>query len=140
MMTTTPENIEAIDADPFVAAFPENREFWLAAGEGRLLIRTCDDCKRAHWYPRAVCPLCGSDRLNWSPASGRGKLYAFSTARRTEPQTTLAYVTLDEGPTMMSNIVDVIPETLRIGQTVVVRFLPSSEGRMMPFFAPLADG
>jgi uncharacterized OB-fold protein len=130
----------AIDADPFVAAFPENREFWLAAAQGKLLLRNCDDCNRTHWYPRAVCPLCGGDRLRWMQASGRGRLYAFSTSRRVEPQTTLAYVTLQEGPTMMSNIVDADPGALRIGQQVQVRFLPSAEGRLMPFFAPVADG
>jgi hypothetical protein len=124
------------EQDPFVAAFPETREFWVAAGEGRLLLPRCDDCGRNHWYPRAHCPLCGSVRLRWVQASGRGTLHAFSPARRAEPQYTLAYVTLDEGPTLMTNIVGAPPEALRIGQPVVVRFQPSAEGRMMPFFAP----
>lgn len=130
------ENTMSFDQDPYVAAFPENREFWVAAAEGRLLLKTCDDCGRTHWYPRAVCPLCGSERLRWVQASGRGTLYAFSPARRTEPQYTLAYVTLDEGPTLMTNIVGAAPETLRVGQSVSVRFQSSDEGRMMPFFTP----
>ncbi|MEK9721528.1 MAG: OB-fold domain-containing protein [Quisquiliibacterium sp.] len=121
-----------------MAAFPENREFWLVASQGRLVLRHCDDCNQPHWYPRAVCPLCGGEKLRWMPASGRGTLYAFSTARRIEPPTTLAYVKLDEGPTLMTNIVDANPESLRIGQQVTVRFLPSAEGRLMPFFAPVA--
>jgi uncharacterized OB-fold protein len=131
------ENPLAFEQDPYVAAFPENREFWAAAAEGRLLLRTCDDCGRAHWYPRAVCPLCASARLRWTQATGRGTVYAFSPARRAEPRYVLAYVTLDEGPTLMTNLVDSEPEDLRIGQRVEVRFLPSAEGRPMPFFAPV---
>lgn len=122
--------------DPFAAAYPESSEFWAAAAQGRLLLPTCTDCGKAHWYPRAVCPLCGSQRLEWKQASGRGSLYAFSPARRADPPYILAYVTLDEGPTLMSNIVDARFEDLHIGQAVSVRFQPAAEGRMMPFFVP----
>jgi uncharacterized OB-fold protein len=131
--TTAPTGFEQ---DPFAAAFPETREFWVAAAAGRLLLPRCDDCGHTHWYPRAHCPLCGSVKLRWTEASGRGTLHAFSPARRAEPQYTLAYVTLEEGPTLMTNIVGAPPEALRIGQPVVVRFQAAPEGRMMPFFAP----
>jgi uncharacterized OB-fold protein len=129
---------QAFEQDPFAAAFPETREFWVAAAQGALLLSTCDDCKRPHWYPRALCPLCGSTRLRWVPASGQGTLHAFSTARKASPPYTLAYVTLAEGPTLMTNIVDAAPESLRIGMPVTVKFMPSQEGRMMPFFRPAA--
>lgn len=125
----------AWEQDPFAAAYPESGEFWAAAAQQRLLLRSCSDCGDAHWYPRIVCPLCGSTRLAWSQASGRGTLYAFSPARRADPPYILAYVTLDEGPTLMTNIVDARFEDLRIGQAVSVRFQPAAEGRMMPFFA-----
>ena len=131
--TTKPQTFEQ---DPFAAAFPETREFWAAAESGQLLLHTCDDCKRPHWYPRALCPLCGSTRLQWLPASGRGTLYAFSTARKATPAYTLAYVKLDEGPTLMTNIVDATPESLKIGMPVTVQFQRAQEGRMMPFFKP----
>lgn len=125
----------AWEQDPFAAAYPETSEFWAAAAQGRLLLKTCTDCGQPHWYPRVACPLCGSQRLEWKQASGRGTLYAFSPARRADPPYILAYVTLEEGPTLMTNIVDVRFEDLRIGQAVSVRFQPAAEGRMMPFFA-----
>lgn len=124
------------ERDPFAAAYPESRAFWEAAAAGRLLLKTCDDCGRAHWYPRIVCPLCGSTSVGWREASGRGTLHAFSAPARAEPPYVLAYVTLDEGPTLMTNIIDARPEDLRIGQPVSVRFRPAPEGRMLPFFAP----
>lgn len=135
-MADTPDSRPAYADDPFVAAYPEVREFWDAAAEGRLLVRTCGDCGRAHWYPRVICPLCGSPNTRWQPAGGGGTLYAFSPARRAEPPYVLAYVTLDEGPTLMTNVVDASPDTLRIGQRVQVRFQPTAEGRSLPFFAP----
>ena len=123
--------------DPFAAAYPENMAFWEAAATGVLLLRTCNDCGKAHWYPRAVCPLCGSTQLSWVEASGRGKIYAFSPARRADPTYTLAYVTLDEGPQVMTNIINAEPEALSIDQSVQVIFQPADEGRMMPYFEPV---
>jgi uncharacterized OB-fold protein len=133
---TTPIDAAAFEQDPFVAAYPETLPFWQAAARGRLLVRHCETCERSHWYPRALCPLCSSDRLRWRECSGRGTLYAFSTARRLDPPCILAYVTLEEGPTLMTNIVDAAPETLRIGQAVELRFRAAPEGRMMPVFTP----
>ncbi|MFT4100903.1 MAG: OB-fold domain-containing protein [Burkholderiaceae bacterium] len=125
------------ESDPFAAAYPETREFWQAGAEGRFLLKICDDCRRAHWYPRSLCPLCGSDRTSWIEASGRGKLYAFSAPAKAQPPYILAYVTLDEGPTIMTNIVDADAGSLRIGQPLTVRMRAAAEGRMLPFFAPV---
>lgn len=126
----------AFESDPFAAAYPETREFWQAGAEGRFLLKVCDDCQRAHWYPRSMCPLCGSDKTRWVEASGRGKLYAFSAPAKAEPPYILAYVTLDEGPMIMTNIVDADAASLRIGQAVQVSMRAAAEGRMLPFFSP----
>ena len=136
--TTQPAQAHPQDfeQDAFARAFPETREFWVAAEAGRLMLNTCEDCHRPHWYPRAVCPLCGSPRLRWQQASGKGTLYAFSTARRASPPYTLAYVQLAEGPTLLTNVVEADPDALAIGMPVQVTFRRAEEGRMMPFFKP----
>ena len=59
-----------------------------------------------HHYPRAICPFCFSDKTEWSEASGKGTIYTYSVMRRAPVPYAIAYVTLDEGPTMMTNIVD----------------------------------
>ncbi len=120
-------------ADPFVEAFPENAPFWDAAGRGVLLLKTCDDCGRPHWYPRTVCPLCGSTRLQWSESAGRGEIYSFSIVRRAAEPYVLAFVKLDEGPVVMTNIVDTPHDSLSIGMRTRVIFRPAAEGRLMPF-------
>ena len=121
---------------PSAGIGPDNDAFIAAAKEGRFMLRWCDDCGRTHWYPRAVCPHCASSRTTWKPASGRGTVYAFSTMLRVDPPYTLAYVTLDEGPTMMTNLVGAAPDAWRIGMQVRVQFQPSDDGTPVPVFAP----
>ena len=115
---------------------PETKPFWDAAAEGTLLLKHCESCGELHYYPRAACPFCGSERTAWQPASGRGTIYSYSVFRRAPVPYAIAYVTLDEGPTMMTNIVEADLDALRIGQRVRVRFTPTDGGPPVPTFAP----
>lgn len=125
--------------DPYVLQQPEARPFWEAAARGELLGKACEDCGELHWYPRAVCPFCGSPRTVWRPLSGRGTVYACSTLRRADPPYTVAYVQLDEGPMLLTNLVDMPESAMRIGAAVRVVFRPADEGRLAPKFTA-ADG
>src|SRR5215470_5366461 len=121
---------------PAPEANPETRSFWEAAAQGRLLIKKCASCGRVHFYPRAICPFCGSDKTEWVPASGRGTVYSYSVMRRVPVPYALAYVTLEEGVSMMTNIVDCDLEAIRIGQAVTVVFKPTEGGPPVPMFRP----
>jgi hypothetical protein len=121
---------------PAPAINPETKPFWDAASEGRLLVKKCAGCGLFHYYPRALCPFCGSDRTEWQAASGRGSLYSYSVMRRAAAPYAIAYVTLDEGVTMMTNIVDCDLDALRIGQSVRVVFKPTEGGPPVPMFTP----
>ena len=135
-MTDATISTSGFEQDPFALAYPETREFWAAAAEQRFVIKACKDCGRAHWFPRVICPLCGSANTVWQSASGRGTIYAFSAARKAAPAYTLAYVTLEEGPTLMTNLIGAAPESFAIGQAVSLCWVTAPEGRMMPYFAP----
>ena len=115
---------------------PETEPFWTAAGEGRLVIKKCRSCGQVHYYPRSICPFCGSDRTEWRDASGRGTIYSYSIMRRAPVPYAIAYVTLEEGVTMMTNIVDCDLDAIRIGQKVTVVFRPTEGGPPVPMFAP----
>jgi len=115
---------------------PETKAFWEAAGEGRLLLKRCRSCGETHYYPRALCPFCGSGDTEWRPASGGGAIYSYSVMRRAEAPYAIAYVTLDEGVTMMTNLVDCDFNALRIGQRVRLVFKPSDGGPPVPAFTP----
>ncbi|MCW0234132.1 MAG: Zn-ribbon domain-containing OB-fold protein [Ferrovibrio sp.] len=115
---------------------PETEPFWQACREGRFLVRRCDSCGQAHWYPRTLCPFCFSDRTVWQDGSGRGTIYSFSIMRRVPEPYAIAYVTLDEGPSMMTTIVDCDFDTIRIGMPVTVAFKTLDDGRALPVFRP----
>jgi hypothetical protein len=118
-------------------AYPDNAEFWAAAGQGRLLVRCCADCGKFHWYPRPQCPHCMSGRVEWQDAAGTGSVYSYSVTRRGVPVPyAIAYVRLDEGVTLLTNIVDCDLDAIRIDQKVRVVFKPSDGGPPVPMFAP----
>jgi uncharacterized OB-fold protein len=121
---------------PAPAVTPETRPFWDAAAEGRLVIKGCSSCGQAHHYPRPICPFCGRDATEWRAASGRGTVYSYSVFRRAPIPYAIAYVTLEEGVTVMTNIVDCDLDAIRIGQPVAVVFKPTDGGPPVPMFRP----
>jgi uncharacterized protein len=149
-MSTTPETppsfprAEVVDDPPLLAPeppiTPETRAFWDATLDGRLLFRRCRACGEAIWYPRPICPFCHSDDTVWEQASGRGSIYSFSVVRRgagrwaSESPYVLAYVELDEGPRVMTNIVEAAIEDLAIGREVQVVFHRAGEAAALPRF------
>lgn len=113
----------------------ENQRFFDAAAAGKLLIGQCDACGQPHYYPRALCPFCLAE-TRWVESKGKGEIYSLSTMRRGGAPFTLAYVTLDEGPAVLTNIATDDHDALRIGQRVTVTFVPSDGGPPVPMFAP----
>jgi len=116
---------------------PETAAFWEAANEQRLLYAKCQDCGELHYYPRRICPFCFSMRVDWKDASGLATLYAFSLSRKGRPPYVLAWVTLDEGVTIMTNITDCDAEALRIDDRVKVVFKAAADDSLVPLFKPV---
>jgi len=113
---------------------PETQAFWDAAKEGKLLIKHCRACGELHYYPRALCPFCFSEQTEWREAKGRGTIYSYSVMRRAPVPYAIAYVTLEEGPTMMTGLVDCDFDRLKIGQNVKLVFKPTQGGPPVPMF------
>ena len=119
--------------------------FWDAARQGRLLIKRCAACRRAHYYPRPFCPYCWSPDVSWEEASGRGSLYTYSVVHQNDLPPfnerlpyVAAIVELDEGPRAMTNVVNCELESLRVGMAVEVEFRAISEDVSIPVFRPAA--
>jgi uncharacterized protein len=111
---------------PKAITSPDNEEHFTGLEAGRLLLPRCDACGTVIWYPRHLCPACGSLAVTWFEAGGRGTVYSFSIIRRGQgpyveaAPYVLAYVELEEGPRVMTNLL-VEPERfadLAIGQAV----------------------
>ena len=123
---------------PAPAVTLETKAFWDAAREGRFLIKRCQACNEAHWYPRTICPFCHSERTVWEESPGEGVIYTYSVMHRSPSGPyAIGYVTLDEGPSLMTNFVDVAPDGLSIGMRVKVKFQPTEGGPPVPVFVPL---
>ncbi|MGD0906756.1 MAG: OB-fold domain-containing protein [Candidatus Acidiferrales bacterium] len=119
-----------------VASNPETVPFWEAAAQGKFLLRHCTACCRVHWYPRALCPFCFSDKTEWIDGPTGGSIYSYSVMRRVPEPYAIAYVKLDGGPTMLTNIVDCDFDALTVGQQVKLVFKSSPEGLPLPMFTP----
>lgn len=97
---------------------------WLKCHE--LRFQRCVRCERWRHVPREVCPGCGSTDWVWQPSSGRGTVFTWTTTYRSlHPawvQTPFAQVVveLEEGPRVMTSIIDRAPDDLRIGMSVEV--------------------
>jgi uncharacterized OB-fold protein len=107
------------------------------------MIQRCSNCRSHIFYPRYNCPQCGSRGLEWVQASGRGKVYTYTVARRpTHPAFAdrvpyvIAIVELEEGPRLTTNIVDCDPNAVRIDMPVEVTFEDVNEEISLPVFRP----
>ncbi|WP_153814033.1 Zn-ribbon domain-containing OB-fold protein [Streptomyces sp. SUK 48] len=114
------------------------RPYWAAAADGRLLIRRCAACGRAHHYPREFCPHCWSEDVAWEQATGRATLYTWSTVHRNDlppfaarTPYIAAVVDLAEGPRMMTQLVDMGAAEPTAGMPLRVAF---ADGK--PVFRP----
>lgn len=120
----------------------ESRPFWDAAREGKLRLPRCLDCEFVIFYPRSRCPVCRSNRTQWVDLSGRGRVYSRTIVRRAPGRWrdhtpyVVAYVELEEGPRMVTNIVDCDPESVSIGMPVVARYETSDGDFVIPRFTP----
>lgn len=91
---------------------------------GRFEIQRCAGCGKHVFYPRVLCPHCGAERLDWVAPSGRGTVYSTTIVRRKPADGgdyNVCLVDLAEGPRMLSRVVTVSPDQVRIGMAVAAR-------------------
>ena len=114
---------------------PMEKAFWQGTAGQELLIPHCDDCLEPHWYPRPICPHCASRRISFKRSSGVGVIYSLTRLRQKDGSfRTIAYIQLDEGITLLSNLVDDDDNAAQIGRRVEVAFAIQENGLSLPVF------
>lgn len=115
--------------------------FWRKIGDGHLHFQRCGRCNNAWLPPREDCPSCWSPEWRWEEASGRGKLVswvvfhtAFHEAFETRLPYNVAVVELDEGPRLISNVVDLPDSGIDVVDRPVSLTIETDHGRMLPRF------
>ncbi len=117
--------------------------YWQQARDGVFALPKCESCGKFHFYPRATCPSCRSTRIAWTPASGKGEVYSFSVVHRAPSPAfkadvpyVVAIVKTDEGPHLLSRVVGVSPDAVKIGLRLKVSMQKAPEDVSLPVFSP----
>ena len=111
----------------------ETAPFWAALADGRLELPVCDACGHHIWYPRTWCPVCQSDAVTWTALSGDGTVYARTILHKAmgawgaAAPFVIAYVELEEGPRVLTNVLTDDPASVAIGTPVEAVFVPVDE-------------
>ena len=123
----------------------DSRRYWDGCKRHELWLPYCSRCEEHFFYPRPFCPRCFSWDIEWRQASGRGTLYSYAIQYRPqapgfEPPYITAMVRLEEGPRLLTNLVDVEPdpEQIRCDMPVEVVFDDVANDVSLPKFRPSA--
>jgi len=126
---------------------PINSQYFEAAARGRFQVQRCSRCRQYVYYPRAACPHClATEGLVWEQVSGEGVVYSFALIHRPQHPAfagkvpiPLAAVKLQEGPLVISAIVNCTPEAIAIDMPVrvVTRRVTPEIG--LPYFEPVGE-
>ena len=119
----------------------DNRDFWNAAGEGRLIFQTCRDCGHVQHPPRHLCGSCWSDALANVQSTGCGRIESLTVVRRAPvsafrakvPYVVVA-VAMDEGPRMIANLLGDDAQDAQPDDRVTVCFETDESGQVLPQF------
>lgn len=133
------------DTTTLLAELPQptrdSEPFWEGCNAEQLLLQRCGECNHIFYYPRRLCPTCGSTTLQWEQSRGRGRIYSFSEVHvpfqgpqwTSQLPYTVVLVDLDEGPRMLSRWLGTAPPCM--GQVVHVCW-PRVDHQKLPFFGP----
>ena len=110
---------------------------------GELRLQVCTDCGKQIFYPRTICPGCGSDKLEWHQPSGKGSVYSTTTIRQRPDRGgdyNLSIIEFDEGARMMSRVEGIAPGEVRIGMAVRAAIVTVENEPLVVFHATEKSG
>ncbi|MEX2237974.1 MAG: OB-fold domain-containing protein [Dehalococcoidia bacterium] len=134
---------------PIPSPSPDAAPYWEGTRRRKLVLPYCPACAQFFWFPRPFCPCCFSWQIEWHETSGRGRVYTYAIQWRPQMpgfDTELPYVTaiveLDEGPRLMTNLVEVEadPAVIRCDMPVEVVFEEINDEITLPKFRPAGGG
>ncbi|MCF8034968.1 MAG: Zn-ribbon domain-containing OB-fold protein [Desulfarculaceae bacterium] len=122
----------------------DSKPFWEACRDHKLKFQKCAACGEVRWPASILCPQCHCRDARWIEASGRGIIHTFvvyhqvfNPAFKDQIPYVVAVVELEEGPRLLTNIVDSPPESLSCDLPVEVVWDDISEEFSLPKFRPL---
>lgn len=130
-------------AKPLPTLSDDNRPFWQATKKNELRMQQCLDCRHIRYPINHVCPRCLSDKAEWKQLSGRGEVFSYIVFHQVyhpgfakDVPYNVAMIQLEEGPRMISNVVGVPVDQVKVGDKVEAVFDPVTEDITVPRFSP----
>jgi uncharacterized OB-fold protein len=121
----------------------DSRAYWEGSGRHELVLQRCKACGTVQHRPRALCVSCLSSEIEHFAASGKGSVHTYTVTHQNQAPAfrqalpyVLAYVELEEGPRILSNIVGCDPDSIAIGMPVQVEFVDVEGDLAVPRFRP----
>ena len=120
-----------------------NAGFWAATAGGQFTLQRCTACELVIWFPRRTCPQCRTEDTQSFAACGRGSVYSFTVVRkgsgayREAAPFVVAYVELEEGPRVLTNITGCDPADVTVGMAVEIEWHDTGEGNAIYRFRPV---
>lgn len=134
------------DNKPLPKINGDNRPFWEGCRNRELRFQKCQNCGHVRWPPAHLCPDCHAAETDWLVSGGVGRVYTFAVYHTAfhpgfsdELPYTVAVVVLDEGPHLLTNIVDCPPDRVRCDMPVEVVWEDVDERITLPKFRPLTN-
>lgn len=117
--------------------------YWQSCLEEKLSLPYCKQCDTCFYYPRLWCPSCFNQELDWQVVSGRAKVYSFSVIHQSPLASyqqdlpyVLAVIELEEGPRMMTNVINCDVNTVHVDMPVTVTFEQRGDMKIPQFEPP----
>lgn len=134
------------DDFPRPAPGDDDMPFWFWCRKHELRLQQCDDCGAFRYHPRPRCPECRSADATWTAVSGRGTVASFTIcyppvlpAFADRAPYNAVVIELDEGPFMVSNLVDIANDDIEVGARVEVTFADLDDETTLPQFRVVAS-
>ena len=145
-MSASPDKPDNKPAKPLPQVSPEMAPFFEAARRHALVVQRCAGCGALRFPARSICSTCLSREATWVPVSGRGAVFSFAIMHQAvhpgfaaETPYAVVVIQLDEGPRLLSNLVDCPTADVRIGQPVEVVFDDVTPEVTLPKFRPVSS-
>lgn len=131
-------------AKPMPAVSSLNRPYWEGLKQHRFVMPNCNDCGKTWYPPTPFCPECWSRSFSWHQLSGRGRVnswvvfyQAYFSSFKDDIPYNVAEIELEEGPRLLTNLVEVDHADIRIGMPVEISFDDVTDEITLAKFKPL---
>lgn len=129
---------------PLPTPDPDSKPYWDGLREGRLLLQHCNTCGHVQFYQQAICRACMGTDIVRRAASGRGTVHSYSVVHRApgpafkqDTPYAVLLVELEEGPRMISSLIDADPMSVSFDMRVELVCQTTQGGVVLPRFRPV---